>query len=176
MTAHVYVDETKAAGYVLAAVTVTDPVVVRKVINDLVAPGNRRLHMHNERPRRRPGIVAAVVETAGVAVTIYDAARRYRTEREARAACLTALIQDLAAGGAEVRLIIEQDDSIVAADRHLLYRLARTADCADTLHYRHGRAHDEPLLALPDLAAWCWARSGQWRRRIDPILAAVRTV
>lgn len=56
MSRHVFVDETKRAGYVLAAVTVTDPPAVRKVIRGLVAPGNRRLHMHmhNERARRRP--------------------------------------------------------------------------------------------------------------------------
>lgn len=177
MTRHVYVDETKAAGYVLAAVTVPDPTAQRKVIAGLVAPGNRRLHMHNERPNRRPGIVAAVVAT-GIEVSIYDAARRYRTDREARAACLAALVEDLAATSAveSTRLVIEQDDSLVHADRQTLYRLVRVAGAVDTVQYLHHRAHEEPLLALPDLVAWCWARSGQWRRRLDPILTGTRDV
>jgi hypothetical protein len=40
------------------------------------------------------------------------------------------------------------------------------------LHYSHARAHTEPLLALPDIAAWAWARSGEWRRRLDPLMRA----
>lgn len=53
-----------------------------------------------------------------IAVTIYDAARRYRTEREARAACLAALVEDLAAvPDGELHLFIEQDDSLLDRDR-----------------------------------------------------------
>ena len=44
------------------------------------------------------------------------------------------------------------------------------------LHYEHRRAHVEPLLSLPDAVAWCWVRSGEWRRRIAPIVAHVRQV
>ncbi|MGQ0466121.1 MAG: hypothetical protein ACT4QG_12450 [Sporichthyaceae bacterium] len=176
MTVHVYVDETKRAGYVLAAVTVPDPASVRKVIQGLVQPGNRRLHMVDERPRRRPGIVATLAAT-DIAVTIYDAARRYPTERDARAACLTALVEDLAAlDGPDVRLVIEQDDSLVSFDNQRLIETTRATGQRDRLLYTHAPAHAEPLLALPDLAAWCWVRSGEWRRRIEPVLTAVRTV
>lgn len=44
------------------------------------------------------------------------------------------------------------------------------------LHYEHRRAHVEPPLSLPDAVAWCWVRSGEWRRRIAPIVAHVRQV
>ncbi len=40
MTSHVFVDETKRAGYVLAAVTVPDPVKVRKMIRGWSYPGS----------------------------------------------------------------------------------------------------------------------------------------
>ncbi len=175
MTTHVYVDETKSAGYVLAAVTVADPVAERKVVRGLVQPGNRRLHMHDERPRRRPGIVAAVVAT-DIVVTVYDAGRRYRSDHEARAACLAALVADLAAAGGQTRLVLEQDDSLVQADRRQLYQLVRRAGLTGVVEYHHQRSSTESLLALPDLAAWCWARSERWRRRIDPILGGVRAV
>jgi hypothetical protein len=176
VTRHVYVDESKSAGYVLVAVTVADPVAERKVIRALVQPGNRRLHMHGERPRRRPGIVSAIAAT-DIEVTIYDAARRYRTDREARAACLAALVEDLAAGcTVGVRLVLERDDSLVSSDRRQLYQLVRRAGLTTAVAYDHQRGHEEPLLALPDLAAWCWVRSGQWRWRLRPVLAAVRTV
>jgi hypothetical protein len=175
VTRHVYVDEIKSGGYVLAAVTVADPVAERKVIRGLVQPGNRRLHMVDERPRRRPGIVSALVAT-DIEVAIYDAARRYRTGLAARKACLTALVEDLAGGGAaDTRLVLEQDDSLVASDRRQLYQLVRRAGLT-TVEYYHQRGHEEALLALPDLAAWCWVRSEQWRRRIAPVLVAVRTV
>jgi hypothetical protein len=44
------------------------------------------------------------------------------------------------------------------------------------LEYPHQRAHDEPLRAIPDVVAWCWARSGDWRQRVAPILGAMPTV
>ncbi len=61
-------------------------------------------------------------------------------------------------------------------DRHDLFQLARQARIADRLEYRHQRAYDELLLALPDIVAWTWVRSGEWRRLISPILTTVRTV
>ena len=36
------------------------------------------------------------------------------------------------------------------------------------------KAHEEPLLALPDVVAWSWVRSGEWRRRLGPIVTSVR--
>lgn len=109
----------------MAAVTVADPIVGRRVIRGLIQPGNRRLHMVDERPRHRPGIVAAVVATE-IKATVYDAARRYRTDLSARAACFAALVEDLAVDGGATTLVIEQDDSLVRSDRRELYQLARS--------------------------------------------------
>lgn len=175
MTTWVYIDETKRAGYVIAAVTVTDPAATRKITQSLVLPGQRRIHMKHEQARRRRVIVSALAAMP-VAVTVYDAARRYRTDLEARAACLAALVEDLAAIGDDTRLVIEQDDSLVRYDNQRLIEATRATGRRGTVHYEHLRAHSEPLLALPDVAAWCWVRSGEWRRRISPVLAAVRTV
>lgn len=175
VTRYVYVDESKRFGYVLAAVTVADPAAVNRVIRGLVQPGNRRLHMVDERPRHRPAIVAAVVGTP-IRATIYEAARSYRTDREARSACLAGLIEDLAVDMGDVQLVIEQDDSLVRTDRHELYQLVRQARLADRIEYHHRRAHEDPLLAVPDLVAWCWVRSADWRRRIAPIVGQVRQV
>jgi hypothetical protein len=72
--------------------------------------------------------------------------------------------------------VIEQNDPLVRTDRQERYQLVRRVGVADVLEYRHQRAHDEQLLALPDVVAWCWARSGDWRRRIGPVLANVRHV
>lgn len=174
MTTWVYVDESKRAGYVLAAAATSDPEAARKIVRSLVLPGQRRLHMKHEQPRRRRTIVSALI-AAPVKTTIYDAGRHYRTDREARAACLTALVEDLAIGG-DSRLVIEQDDSLVSYDNQRLIEATRATGQRDTLRYEHLRAHEEMLLAIPDVVAWCWVRSGDWRRRIAPILAAVRAV
>ncbi len=92
MTTWVYVDESKRAGYVLAAVAVTDPALSRQDARGLIVPGRRRLHMHNEHVRRRRVIVSTLVATQ-IEATIYDAARRYRTDVAARAACLAVLVE-----------------------------------------------------------------------------------
>jgi len=173
VTTWVYVDESKRTGYVLAAATVPDPEATHRVIHSLILPGQRRLHMHNEQVRRRRAIVSALATTQ-VTITIYDAARQYRTDSEGRAACLATLVKDLATvggNGDNIQLVIEQDDSLVRSDRHELYQLVRAAGLTDVLKHRHQRAHEEPLLALPDIAAWCWVRSG-----FSPILGRVRTV
>ena len=147
MTTWVYVDESKRAGYVLAAAAVPDPEAARKIVRSLILPGQRRLHMNHEQPRRRRTIVSALVTTP-VETTIYDAARRYPTERAARAACLAGLVEDLAAAG-DTRLVIEQDDSLVRSDRRELYQLARAAGITDVVEYRHQRAYAEPCLHSP---------------------------
>jgi hypothetical protein len=32
------------------------------------------------------------------------------------------------------------------------------------------------LLAIPDAIAWCWAKGGDWRRRIESVVTDVREV
>lgn len=73
-------------------------------------------------------------------------------------------------------LVLEQDDSVLDVDRKLLYRCVRELGRQDDLVYRHHRAHEEPLLALPDAIAWSWHRGGQWRKRIEPLVMAVKVV
>lgn len=170
-----YVDETKRAGYVIAAVTVADAASVRRALRGLILPGQRRIHMKREQSRRRRAILLAVSD-AGVEATIYDAARRFPTDLAARNACLEAMVQDLAGLGDNARILIERDDSLVHSDRRHLYELVRRAGATGRLGYEHGKAHEEPLLALPDIVAWAWVRSGEWRRRLGPVVREVRHV
>ena len=105
--------------------------------------------------------------------TVYDAGRRYARELDARNACLQSLVEDVA--DREVRLVLERDDSLLEWDRRTLYALARRSGAVD-LRYEHLRAAIEPVLAVPDAIAWCWAKGGDWRRRIDPAVSEVREV
>ena len=101
MSSHIFVDETKRAGYVIADVTVNDTEAARKIVRALVLPGQRRIHIEHEQARRRRVIVSALA-VLQVQATVYDAARSYRTDLAARTACLTALVEDIAARGGDI--------------------------------------------------------------------------
>lgn len=173
---HVFVDETKYRGYLLAAAVIVpaDLDTARKVIRGLVLPGQRRLHMKDESAPRKRSIASAIVASA-VRATIYDAGRRHRTERDRRAACLRALVGDLARQGRSA-VVIEQDETLLSWDNQCLIEATRAASCRDTLSYRHATAASEQLLAIPDAIAWCWAKGGDWRRRIESVVVGVREV
>ena len=85
MTRHVFLDETKRHGYVVAAVAVPpgDLAPLRSVVRGLVLPGQRRVHMKDERDSRRREIAAALVASAAASVTT---ARRHSSR-----ACRTRL-------------------------------------------------------------------------------------
>ncbi|MGL4744107.1 MAG: hypothetical protein ACRCXL_06915 [Dermatophilaceae bacterium] len=50
------------------------------------------------------------------------------------------------------------------------------AQAAERVVYHHRRRHKEHMLAVPDAIAWCWAKGGNWRHRITPVIAQVREV
>ena len=173
-----FVDETKSRGYSMVAAVALhgDLEPYRRTLRPLLLPGQRRLHMKDEADPRRRAIISAIAAT-GVTGVIYDAGRRYKTEREARAACLGALIAD-AAQMADPIVVLEQDDSLLSWDRQRLIEFTREHSCQDTVHYRHRRAAEEALLAIPDALAWCWAKGqgSDWRRRIAAMISQVRHV
>lgn len=168
-----FVDESKEGGTLVTAALVNtrELDLARKTLRGLIMRGQRRLHFTHERDSRRQQILDAVLPLTAE-VTIYDGSAHPR--RRQRDACLEALVADLAAASRRM-LVLEQDDSVLAADRRLLYRRVRELGCED-LVYRHHRAHEEPLLAIPDAIAWCWQRGGRWRDRVRELVGDVRKV
>ena len=57
-----------------------------------------------------------------------------------------------------------------------LIEFTRAAGRRETLRYEHRRASTDLALAIPDAIAWCWAKGGDWRRRIEPVVTNVREV
>ncbi len=110
----------------------------------------------------------------GAKVTIYDASA-LASPRYARAACLEAIVADASDIGAH-RLVLEQDDSLLRSDQRLLYQQVRKVGCAETLAYEHMRPSAECLLWVPDAVAWCWAKGGDWKRRVRSMVGDVRTL
>lgn len=174
--AHVFVDESKERGYLLIAALLlpSDVAAARKEMDGLRLRGQRRVHFTKESPARRGVILNAIRQQVGAEVVVYDASA-YRYPNQARLACLERLVADSAGRGVEL-LVLEQDDSVLASDRKAVYTYVRKAGCSDTLRYTHRRAQQESLLAIPDAVAWCWAKGGDWRQRVRPLVSAVRAV
>jgi hypothetical protein len=175
VSAHVFADESKAHGYLLAAAVILpeDLGRARKEISNLRLPGQRGLHFKKESDRRRRVIVQALAGT-GASVLLYDAAG-HASERDARRACLEGLVDAAASLGAR-SLVLDRDDSLVESDRYRLYGLVRKAGCESTLVYEHKSRHEECLLAIPDAIAWSWAKGGDWKRRAKPFIRSVTKV
>jgi hypothetical protein len=135
-------------------------------------PGQRRLHFTHESDGRRKRILDAIAELQPTA-TIYDGSTHQR--RQQREACLNGLVSNLATTGTRM-MVLETDESVIDLDRKLLYQATRRYGCHETLEYRHLRAHEEPLLAIPDAIAWCWQRGGQWKLRAQEFVAGIHIV
>lgn len=175
MSVHGFVDESKHGGYYMAAAVFVPHRLAsaRRDLRALRFPGQQRVHFSKESPSRRGEIVRALCRL-DVEVRIYDGSR-HRDQRHARTACLQQLVTDLAAMHAQ-RLVIEQDDSLVAADRADLWAAVRKAQVTATLTYEHLPPRSEPLLWVADAAVWCWARDADWRTRIAPVVSSACTV
>lgn len=125
--------------------------------------------MKDEKDGRKRTIAAAIV-ASGVEATVYVAsATTYRTELPRRAACLRALVEDQSAGD-DVRVVLDQDESLISWDNQRLIEYTRAADCRESLHYQHKPSHSDALLAFPDAIAWCWAKGASWRTLVEPIV------
>ena len=172
MNAHVFVDESKARGLLLAAAVVPTQELasLRKLIDSLRLPRQRRIHFTSESDARRK-VILATLQGAGAQVAIYDATA-YANVKSARDAALTRLVDDAAKSGAQM-LVIERDDPLEASDRVIIRTRADLAGCRDTLRYAHKRAHEECLLAIPDAVAWSWSKGGHWRERVCGIVTEV---
>jgi hypothetical protein len=130
MTAHIFVDETKAKGYVIAAATLLegDLAAPRKRVQALVLPRQRSLHMKDESDPRRRQIIDTILEmadTSGLTTAIYDAGRE-GTELARRAVCLETLVE-AAAAHAKARIVLDLDESLQSWDRQRLIEYRRAA-------------------------------------------------
>lgn len=177
MKNRIFVDETKQRGYFLVAGAVVpgDIAKLRRELGSLVLPGQRGLHMKDERDPRRRAIVDLIV-SANVHAIVYDAGKRFSNEPQRRSECFRELVNDIASKPGETHLVIDRDDSLVQNDRKCLIEFSRMSGCRDQLRYEHLKTHEEQLLIVPDAIAWCWAKGGDWRRRVRPVVKDVRQI
>ncbi|WP_280235589.1 hypothetical protein [Nocardia cyriacigeorgica] len=168
-----FIDETKQNGFLIVSTFTEGTRVdsVRKVMRQHLVGGQSRIHFKKESDPRRRAICSAICEL-DVQIVVYDATQ-IKNAMSARAACLSAVVEDLATSGG-TRLVLETDDSLIDSDKRVLYQAVRKCDVADRLTYHHMRASAEPILWISDAAAWCVAKGGPWRERVDPKIESVR--
>jgi hypothetical protein len=165
---HAFVDENTVRGIMVAA-AIADPrslAHARKVLTELRLKGQERLHFKSERDSRRREICSALMKLE-VRVHVYNAATL--TPKRGRPRCLEMLVADLAELQAS-RLVLEQDDSTMKADRRVLYEAVGKHGIREQLTYHHLRAKQEPMLWIPDAVAWCLAKGGEWPARVRPLV------
>jgi hypothetical protein len=170
MPSDVFVDESVRNDYVLCAVRVDprDLRDARSFVRSLRLGGERRIHFSKESNQRRRELLARLCDH-GFDVSLYRAPAH---DPLARARLLTMLVEDH--GGDLHRLVLESRGAGDVADQRHLIDLRRSGLLPDTATYEHLRPHEEPMLWVADAIAWSYGATGDWKRRIEAMLTAVR--
>lgn len=171
---HGFVDEggKRARLLVVAVAQPSQLTQARTALLHLCRPGQRRLHFSTESDRRRRLILSRVVEI-GVPVRLYDT--HGRDANVARSTALAQMVTDLAPGDPH-RLVLESRQGRDKIDSRALYESVRKTGLSQSLVYEHLLPHMEPMLWIPDAVAWAYAKGGDWRRRIAPLVEHVAKV
>lgn len=171
MAQHAFIDESKVGGLTLyAAILPAESVTSARLAMNAARPkGASRLHFCKESDRVRKAALPVICE---LPMTVYEFDFREVPERVARGEALRAVVDELP--GLDVtRVVLEQDDSVVAFDRRMLSEALKRV--ADPFEFQHMRATQEPLLWIPDAVAWCHRHKRQeWRARVRPFVVRAR--
>lgn len=167
---HVFVDETKTRDYVVAAATLPAGKVTqaRKALRGLLLPRQDRIHFAKEKDAYRDRVLHVMCGLE-VQVTLYIA--KTKDQRAGRAACLTAVVEDVLKDRA-AHLTIERDESLMRSDLELISDLLYPV--TDKPAYRLDVPRSEPLLWISDAVCWCYQRGGRWIDAARPLVVEVR--
>jgi hypothetical protein len=173
LSTQLFVDESKANGFLLAAVSIPcrDVDRLRSVIGGLHLRYQVRIHFRREQVSRQRQILDTLTAVGGISAVIYDATR-FDSHKAGRNAAIARMADDAALARAS-RIVLESDDSVVEQDRVIIRKRLAQADLDGSVGVDHCRASAERLLAIPDVVAWCWAKGGAWRRDVQPLIKEV---
>lgn len=162
---HVFIDESVRRGYFMSAALIAprDLAIARRRMRGLLLPGQRSLHMKDERDSRRREILSAIEEVpATLALFERGLAAGHAA---ARSACLRAAME-WSIGLGTARVVLDRSDSTVRTDRRTIAQALREHGGArGAVEYDHLARHEEPLLWIPDAVAWSWGRTGEFHAR-----------
>lgn len=158
---HLFVDESKASGYVLVAVLVSAKQIthVRKVLGSLQLPGQPRIHMKKESDPRKLQILSAI-RNLKLEIWVFQSMAKRLGELTLREKCLRELVSNLSNSGVS-RMCLERDETLERFDRQVIIESMRDAGIREVVYW-HESSVSEPLLSLPDAIAWAWAKGGKW--------------
>ena len=173
MPVHAFADESRRGSLYYLAVAIAEPVKLRELrreLRSLLLPGQRELHFKREKEPRQRQLTRVISRLpVGVRIYIHSCERR---EEPARQACIERLACDLLDCRAQ-RLVLDSRTELDANDAATI-RATVIRHAHDTrFHYEHVDSTSESLLWVADAAAWCFGAGGSWRKRIEPIVAAV---
>ncbi|MFE4467625.1 hypothetical protein ACFRFH_02310 [Leifsonia sp. NPDC056824] len=168
-----YVDECKAKGYYIAAAVVMphDAAALDRTIRTLNRPGQRRIHFTKESDSSKRKLISEVLRLE-LTVVVYQV--RGQPDRAARPLCIDALVDDLVTAEC-AHLILERDASLEKADRQMI-AAALDRNGGYALRYEHTAPNDHALLWISDMVAWCCYKGGEWHRRVQPMIADIKTL
>lgn len=169
MSRHMFVDENKSSGVLLAAAHYASHEVAETgdELRRLLLGGQERLHFTKERPARKEQILKVMLGTGARGVIIQSALdARPNMQRQH---CLSQLLVAAAALGI-TRLQIERDDGALDFDRRSVVKAVRSGRFSADFTYAWLRPNQEPLLWVADAFAWSWAQGGTWRRSIQDVV------
>lgn len=150
---HVYIDESAQQDYLLicASVAPATAQTIRGELRKLLLPGQRSLHMKDERLHRRRRIRDAVTDL-DTQVIIYSAnIRNHRGQTSARDACLRRASTAAVQSGVH-RMVLDRNDPYVQRDLRSIIAGAQSAGAVPVpFSYHHQQRHEEPLLWIPDV-------------------------
>lgn len=124
-------------------------------------------------PRCRAGLVELAV-AGGVRADVVEAAG-FDDPTEARAGCLSVVVELADAAGAH-RVVMVRDDDCAATDVAGSVELVRAVGASPDLRCCHADAETDPLTVLAELLAWCWAAGGPARQSAASALVGVHLV
>ncbi|MFE7505003.1 DUF3800 domain-containing protein [Promicromonospora sp. NPDC057488] len=168
--AHVFVDESKSRGYLMAAAFVHARHLqsLRRALRQLRPRGRRSVHFNGARDELRHAVLDVLVAHDVTAVVVQATGRRGPQQREV---CVRKVAQCCVATEAGV-VVLDLDESVVSKDRRWLYEELHKSET----RYDHLHRHEEPLLWAADAVAWAWQRAGSWRDRVRPMVTQVHEV
>lgn len=131
--------------------------------------------MKDEKKAARQELILRTVCSLEVVTTVYAASpQQHLGHSNARDACLSRVSQDCASAGVQ-RLVIDRNESYVKRDQAAILKGADRAGIKPIpFEFSHLRRHEEPMLWIPDVLGWCYARGGTWRQRAAGFVEVTR--
>ena len=128
----------------------------------------RAIHMYEAPPPLKKHALQTVLEMNAEHV-VFSMSTSSHTNVECRMRCLEAVVDYFA--HSDVAVLTLDRSNTMGRDAKVLANFKTSQDRFVT--YRHIPSHQEPLLWLPDIVAWSYARGGRWRESVQPIIREV---